>query len=90
VPRNVLKSTDEVDCGILEIDWRNHSWTVHGIGGRAGARMTAAQVLRELKRRPEPGVALMAVVAWKENTDGYQQLCFYDRSIYEEEVYGPP
>lgn len=79
-------ATEDFECGVLEIDWDKRTFVVRGIGGHANDLMTPADALRTLRRRCPPERLRLAVVAWKENADGYQQLAFYDLPTFQHEV----
>lgn len=104
IKRCKLKSGDEFECGIMVINWADHEFTVEGIGGHNNDLMTPKQVRQRLLNYRDNRKAhiekhgdygdkmpyeVWAVVAWKENADGYQQLCHYDLADFENEVYGP-
>jgi hypothetical protein len=89
MPTYELKSGDECEVGLLRIDWDKRTWCVDGIGGHRGDLISPAEVLDVLQQPREPNTEIMAVVAWKENADGYQQLCFYEMQSFQSEVYGP-
>ena len=83
-----LKTEEEFECGLMVIDWNNKTWTVNGLGGHSNDQMTPERVLSELRGIHPTGFEFIALVGWKENSDGYQQVCFYDLEQFEENVYG--
>lgn len=85
-----LMSCDDFEAAILRIDWKKREYVIEGAGGHRDDLMTPEQVRQELMAKPvTKDIEKVAVVAWKENADGYTQICFYDLKAFESEVYGP-